>query len=56
MTALAVAIEGRQWPVVSYYLLLGVSEAAAKLPPDSLIALIDLLSSERDPRERRRGR
>ena len=46
MTAFAVAVERRRWPLVSLYLLLGVSEAAAKLPPESLTALIDLLGGE----------
>jgi len=46
MTAFAVAVERRQWPLVSLFLLLGVSEAAAKLPPESLTALIDLLGGE----------
>jgi len=43
MTAFAVAVERRQWSLVSLFLLLGVAEAAAKLPPESLTALIDLL-------------
>lgn len=54
MTALAIAIERKQWPLVSLYLLLGVSEAAAKLPPESLVALIDLLGG--DDRDEKGGR
>ena len=54
MTALAVAIERKQWSLVSLYLLLGVSEAAAKLPPESLVTLIDLLSGNEDDEKRSR--
>jgi hypothetical protein len=55
MTAFAVAVERRQWPLVSMYLLLGVSEAAQKLPPESLVALIDLLSGEEAAERKRDG-
>jgi hypothetical protein len=44
MTALAAAIERKQWELVSAYLLLGVVEAAKALPPESVVALLDLLS------------
>jgi hypothetical protein len=54
MTSLAIAIERRQWSLASLYLLLGVTDAAAKLPPESLAALIDILGGL-DPPERRRG-
>ena len=43
MTAFEVAVERQQWQLVAMYLLLGISEAASKLPPESLTALIDLL-------------
>lgn len=46
MTPLAVAVRRKQWDVVSLYLLLGVSEAANRLPPESLEALLDMLASE----------
>jgi hypothetical protein len=49
------AIERKQWEVVCLYLLLGVTEAAAKLPPESLSALLDLLSGE-DESDRKRAR
>ena len=56
MTAFAVAVERRQWSLVSLFLLLGLAEAAAKLPPESLTALIDLLGGAEPPRRgRRRG-
>jgi hypothetical protein len=59
MTPLEVAIEKRQWHLVSLYLLLGVHEAALHLPPETLSELVDLLGGEqRDVHSRRsrRGR
>jgi hypothetical protein len=58
MTSLAVAIERREWRLVSLYLLLGVSEAASHLPPETLSELVDLLGGERHLHARRshRGR
>ena len=56
MTPLAVAVERKQWSLVSLYLLIGVTEAAAKLPAESLTALIDILGDAAGPgREGRRG-
>jgi hypothetical protein len=52
MTPLAVAIERKQWQVVALRLLIGISDAAHKLPPESLNELIDLLGS--GPQEGRR--
>jgi hypothetical protein len=46
MTALGVAIERKQWEVVSLRLLLGVCGAAAKLPPATLTELIDLVGGQ----------
>jgi hypothetical protein len=43
---LAQAVERRQWQVVSLMLLIGVTEAACRLPPESLAALLDLLSDD----------
>ena len=51
MTRFEAAIEQKQWEVVCLYLLLGVSEAASKLPPESLSALLDLLAGEQDAPE-----
>ena len=45
MSAFAVAVERKQWSLVSLYLLLGVTEAARRLPPESLSALLDLLEA-----------
>jgi hypothetical protein len=39
------AIERGDWSLAATYLLLGVSRAAARLPPDSLVALVELLGS-----------
>ena len=43
MSSFALAVERREWSLVSLFLLLGVAEAAAKLPPDALSGLLDLL-------------
>jgi len=55
VTAFEVAVERRQWTLVSLYLLLAIHETAARLPPESLVALIDLLGGEDEPPEARRG-
>jgi hypothetical protein len=49
------AIERKQWEVVCLYLMLGVTEAASKLPPESLSALLDLLAGEEEGQGRRRS-
>ena len=46
MSALALAIERKQWELTALYLLLGVSRAAAKLPPDAIYGLLEVLSAE----------
>jgi hypothetical protein len=46
VTALAIAVERREWRVVALYLLLGVSRAASRLPPETLTELLDLLGGE----------
>jgi hypothetical protein len=46
MTRFEAAIERKQWEIVCLYLLLGVTQAASKLPPESLAALLDLLAGE----------
>ena len=50
--ALAAAVERREWSLAALCLLLGVAEVAAKLPPETLEHLLDLL--EATPRGRRR--
>jgi hypothetical protein len=46
MSALALAIERKEWELTALYLLLGVSRAAAKLPPDAIYGLLEVLSAE----------
>ena len=48
MTGFEAAIEAKRWELVWLYLLLGVTEAASKLPPESLSALLDLLAGEEE--------
>jgi hypothetical protein len=55
VTAFEVAVERRQWTLVSLYLLLAIHETAARLPPESLTALIDLLGGEDEGPEAKRG-
>jgi len=42
-SALAVAIERRNWTLAALCLLLGVAEEAARLPPETLESLLELL-------------
>jgi hypothetical protein len=55
VTGLQRAIERERWDLVWLYLMLGVAEAASKLPRDSLAELISLLAadSERDDGDNR---
>jgi hypothetical protein len=46
MSALALAIERKEWELAALYLLLGISQAAAKLPPDAIYGLLEVLSAE----------
>lgn len=46
------AVQQKQWEVVSLYLLLGITQAASMLPPESLSALLDLLAGEEEPEGR----
>jgi hypothetical protein len=55
VSAMAVAVRNQDWERVALYLLLGVSRAAEKLPPETLDALLDLLSAD-ESREKRRVR
>ena len=58
MIGLATAVERREWKLVSLYLLLGIDDAASRLPAESLIALVDLLGGTdvSGKRDRRGGR
>jgi hypothetical protein len=55
MTGFEAAVEQKRWEAVWLYLLLGVSEAASTLPPESLAALLGLLAGE-DEADGRPGR
>ena len=57
MSALALAIERKEWEAAALYLLLGVSQAAAKLPPDAIHGLLEVLSERGEglPSARRGG-
>ena len=50
---LAVAVERKQWSLAALCLLLGVSEVAALLPPETLEQLLDLLEGAPVGRRRR---
>jgi len=61
VSTLAVAIERKQWELVSLCLLVGVVEAAAALPPDAVEGLLEVLAGlegedARPRRGARRGR
>ena len=49
-SALALGIERKNWTLVALCLLLGVAEVAAKLPPETLERLLDLLEIVDDKR------
>ena len=48
MSMLAVAIQRREWELASLYLLMGVAEAAAALPPDAVEGLLEVLAGLED--------
>ena len=45
MTTLALAIEKKEWELAALCLLLGVSRAAAALPPDAVEGLLEVLDA-----------
>ncbi len=49
-SALAVAIERRDWELAALCLLVGITRAAEALPPEAIDALIEALSGEEEPR------
>lgn len=56
MATLALAIERKQWELAALYLLLGVAQAAAALPPEAVEGLLEVLEEPlREPRGARRG-
>jgi len=50
---LATAIERRDWPLAALCLLVGVAEAASRLPPETLESLLELLEDV-GPHDKRR--
>jgi hypothetical protein len=55
MQTLAVAIERKHWELAALCLLLGLTEAAAKLPPEAIEGLLEVLAADGES-SRRRGR
>ncbi len=47
-SALALALERQDWPMAALCLLLGVTEAATRLPPETLESLMELLEGPAD--------
>jgi hypothetical protein len=43
MSPLAMVVERRAWTLVALYLLLGVAEAASRLPPEAVEGLLEAL-------------
>ena len=60
MSTLALAMQGKRWELAALCLLVGVTEAAAALPPDAVEGLLEVLADlegeERGPRRTGRGR
>ena len=57
MQTLAVAIERKHWELAALCLLLGLTEAAAKLPPEAIEGLLEVLTAEHQaPRAKGRSR
>jgi len=57
MQTLAVAIERKHWELAALCLLLGLTEAAAKLPPEAIEGLLEVLAAEHQaPRAKGRSR
>ncbi len=54
MATLALAIQKKEWELAALCLLLGVTRAAAALPPDAVEGLLEML--EAAPAQRPRGR
>jgi hypothetical protein len=55
MQTLTVAIERKHWELAALCLLLGLTEAAAELPPDVIEGLLEVLIAEGGPPRRRAG-
>jgi hypothetical protein len=55
LNALALAVERKQWELVSLCLLVGVAEAAAALPPEAVEGLLEVLAGLELEESRPRG-
>ena len=55
MSTLAVAIRGKRWELAALCLLVGVTEAAAALPPDAVEGLLEVLAGLEDEERRPRA-
>jgi hypothetical protein len=55
MQTLAVAIEHKDWELAALCLLVGLTEAAGKLPPEAIEGLLEVLAAEHQP-PRAKGR
>jgi len=55
VSTLAGAIQGKRWELAALCLLLGVTEAAAALPPDAVEGLLEVLAGLEDGERRPRG-
>ena len=55
-SALALAIERKDWDTAAFLLLLGVSRAARKLPAETLEEMLAILAEEPPPRRASRRR
>ncbi len=54
-STLTLAIESHRWEAAALCLALGVTRAAARLPPETIDALLELLEKPPAPPLRRRG-
>lgn len=52
-SVLALALERRAWSLAALCLLLGVADVAARLPPETLEQLLDLLETTPGGRRKR---
>jgi hypothetical protein len=55
VSTLAVAIQGKRWELAALCLLMGVTEAAAALPPDAIEGLLEVLAGLEDGERRSRA-
>ena len=53
MPVLTLAITKGHWELAALCLLLGLVKAFSKLPPDSVLSLLDVLGGSQDGKEKR---